>query len=199
MAITFKYRLATFILRAISVTWRYKIVGQKSKSPAIIAFWHGQMLPVWKYFAKDKPYAVVSQSKDGTVLTHLLECWGYHVLRGSSSKGSKEVLAGMVSSAGKSYLLITPDGPRGPINEFKAGAAVVSQRSGVPFQLCGVRMNHAIIFSKSWDKFQLPLPFSTIDLSFSEPIFIKSDATRDEVSAIISQAQKKLIKLSGIE
>jgi lysophospholipid acyltransferase (LPLAT)-like uncharacterized protein len=199
MTLPLKYRLAVFLLNIISSTWRYKINGEISPSPSIIAFWHGTMLPVWKYFAKEKPYAVVSQSKDGAILTQLLKNWGYKVLRGSSSKGSKQVLSEMQSVANNGYLLITPDGPRGPIHEFKAGAVIIAHRAEVPLQLCGVKIYWQKLFSKSWDKFSLPLPFSKIELYFSPTLIISKNANRDEVSAQIHKAQMELNKLSGIK
>jgi lysophospholipid acyltransferase (LPLAT)-like uncharacterized protein len=199
MAIEFKYRFAASILRAISSTWRYRINGDIAISPAVVAFWHGSMLPVWKYFAKHKPFAVVSKSKDGAILTDMLESWGYNVLRGSSSKGGKEVLNDMQDAAGKGYLLITPDGPRGPIHEFKPGAVIAALRSGRALQLCGVNINHKICFHKSWDKFQLPLPFTRIELSFSESIVINKESSREDISGIIEKCQSELVSLNGAE
>lgn len=192
MAIEFKYRLAATLLRIISSTWRFNIIGDKAKSPAIIAFWHGSMLPVWKYFAIDKPYAVVSQSKDGAILTYLLQSWGYNVLRGSSSKGAKEVMQEMQNASKKGYLLITPDGPRGPIHEFKPGAVVAAHRAGSALQLCGVHIAQKIVFQKSWDKFILPLPFAKIDLRFSESIMIPKEASREEISGLIERSEVEL-------
>jgi lysophospholipid acyltransferase (LPLAT)-like uncharacterized protein len=199
MAIEFKYRFAALILRAISSTWRYRINGDIAKSPAVVAFWHGSMLPVWKYFAKHKPYAVVSKSKDGAILTYMLENWGYNVLRGSSSKGGKEVLNDMKEAAGKGYLLITPDGPRGPIHEFKPGAVIAAHRSSAALQLCGVNINHKICFHKSWDRFLLPLPFTKIELEFFEPILIPKGSSREEISGIIEKCQKELNLLNGAQ
>jgi len=197
MAIDLKYRFASAILKVISSTWRYHINGDIVKSPAVIAFWHGSMLPVWKYFAKYRPYAVVSRSKDGAILTDMLESWGYNVLRGSSSKGGKEVLNDMQYAAGKGYLLITPDGPRGPIYEFKAGAVIAANRAGVALQLCGVKINRKICLTKSWDRFRLPLPFTKIELKFSGPILIQNVPSREVISEIIEKCQNDLNRLNG--
>jgi lysophospholipid acyltransferase (LPLAT)-like uncharacterized protein len=89
-------------------------MGKYPEKPAIIAFWHGKMLPAWKFFGSFGANAIVSQSKDGEILTALLEKWGFRVVRGSSSKGGREALQEIVDIAPKGYFLITPDGPQGP-------------------------------------------------------------------------------------
>ena len=195
----FKYRFAVFIIKIIASTWRINVIGNVPKSPSVIVFWHGLMLPVWKFFAQYKPNAVVSQSKDGSILTLLLEKWGYNVLRGSSSKGSKDVLADMEKVATDGFLLVTPDGPQGPIYQFKAGAAVVAQRTGVPLCMCGVNIYLPKIFWKSWDRFSLPVPFSKIVLCFPDPITISKKANRKTVSTIIDYTEEQLKILSDVE
>jgi len=181
MRIKFRYRLAIFLLNIISKTWRYKIEGTLPNSNGIVAFWHGYMLPVWRYFSKYNPFAVVSQSRDGELLSELLSSWGYSLIRGSSSKGSKEALDEITHKASDKIILMTPDGPRGPIYEFKPGAAVASMRAGVTLYLCKVRISWKINFKKSWDNFSLPLPFSKIYINILCIEKINDDSSRDEV------------------
>jgi lysophospholipid acyltransferase (LPLAT)-like uncharacterized protein len=196
MGLKLSHRLGISLIRLISKTWRYEIIGNIPDKPAIIAFWHGLMLPVWKYFSKYEPKAVVSLSKDGEVLSSLLEKWGYGLIRGSSSKGGKEVLETIVESANNNYTLITPDGPQGPIYEFKPGAVIASQRSGVPLVLCRVKIKSKKIFGKSWDKFQLPCPFTKIILNFSEPIRINTESDKEEIDKLLKYCELKLKELS---
>lgn len=198
MNLPFKYRLTIDLLRSIASTWRIRTSGKLPEPPAIIAFWHGLMMPCWKYFAGKNSYAVVSQSKDGEILTQLLKKWNYEVLRGSSSKGSKDVLSKMEKAAERGYLLITPDGPRGKIYEFKPGAVITAYRKKVPLYLCGVRMKSFKSFDKSWDKFKLPLPFSRIDLHFSDPVVLPETAVREEITDHINRSEKILKDLSGV-
>jgi lysophospholipid acyltransferase (LPLAT)-like uncharacterized protein len=187
-----KHKIAIYLLHIISMTWRINVVGEFPQKPAIIGFWHGKMLPVWKKFAGCDSYALVSQSKDGEILTNILKLWKFNVLRGSSSKSGKEALNDMIQHAELGYLLITPDGPRGPHREFKPGAVIASVRSGVALVLCGCEISSRRIFTKSWDKFNLPLPFSKITLTFSEPKHFDKDASRDEISLEIIKVQNEL-------
>lgn len=194
--LSFKYRLAVFLLNILSKTWRIKLHGGlRNDFKGIIVFWHGYMLPVWKYFGKYNPAAVVSLSKDGEILARLLEKWGFSLIRGSSSRKGKEVLADIVEAAGKSLVLITPDGPQGPIYQIKAGAVVAASRSQNPVYLCGVIISSKYTFEKSWDKFSLPLPFSKIELTLSKPYFIEKDAEKELINQKIAELQTNLLLL----
>lgn len=187
-----KHRIAIFLLNLLSKTWRLKSNGMHpTTQPAIISFWHGKMLPVWKFFEGANPFGVVSLSRDGEILSQLLGKWGFTLIRGSSSKNSKETLEEITNAAVNHFVLITPDGPRGPIRKFKPGAAVAAMRAGAPLYFCAPSIRRKKTLSKSWDKFEIPLPFSRIDLVFSSPIHIAQNAGREEISAIISEIEKK--------
>jgi len=187
-----KVKTAKSLLTLISKTWIFHVKGTILNSTGIIAFWHGNMLPVWKYFANKKPTAIVSQSKDGEILSELLSGWGYSLIRGSSSKGSKEALAEIVEEAKNKLVLITPDGPRGPIREFKPGAVIAAQRSGVHLYLCRVKIRRKYNFNKSWDNFSVPLLFSKINLEIIELGKISPDASREEIDEIILKCTRIL-------
>ena len=187
-----KYKIARLILELISCTWRFKVEGALPLSGGILAFWHGYMLPVWKYFSFQKPFAVVSQSHDGEILSNLLSSWGYRLIRGSSSKGSKEALEEIIDLAGNNLVLITPDGPRGPYHEFKPGAVIAAQRSGVNLYLCKVQIRWKFVFKKSWDKFNLPLPFAKIKLNIIQIDSIPENAGREDIDGIILNCKKIL-------
>ncbi len=195
MASEIKNKFAAFIINLLSKTWRIKINGEFPGKPAIIAFWHGFMLPAWKVFEDKGPFGVVSLSKDGQLLSSLLTKWGFRLIRGSSSKGGKEVLGEILAAAGNNYVLITPDGPHGPRYQMKAGAVVASHKSGVPLYLCGIKIKNAKTFKKSWDHFVLPLPFSSIEINFSHSLKIPEKASRNEIENFIEECTQKLNNL----
>jgi lysophospholipid acyltransferase (LPLAT)-like uncharacterized protein len=187
-----KQSLAIAILRLLSATWRIKHEGEPPITPSVVAFWHGFMLPVWKHFTKFKPAALVSQSKDGRLLTELLEKWKYNVVRGSSSKGGREALDSIINLLDTNIVLITPDGPRGPARQFKAGAVVAARKAGVPLYLCSVQISKSIKLNKSWDKFRIPMPFTKIILNLSLPYKPESANTREETEAYINYMENEL-------
>lgn len=196
MSLGLKYIIAYQSVSFLSNTWRIESNFIPEKN-SIIAFWHGKMLPVWKFFSKCNSTAVVSMSKDGELLSKLLLKWNYSLIRGSSSRGSKEVLEEMLSNK-NDYLLITPDGPRGPNHKFKPGAVITAQRTGKPLYLCNCNIGLKKLFPKSWDNFELPLLFSSIKLNFSEPIRISKNLQKEEIDKIIQDCEFKLNQMNNI-
>jgi lysophospholipid acyltransferase (LPLAT)-like uncharacterized protein len=189
---TFTRNFGIWLITQISKTWHISTEGQVPDSPAVIAFWHGYMLPVWKYFSNNNSSALISQSKDGEVLAAILEKWNYKLVRGSSSTGGKEALDKLVELARTGYVLITPDGPRGPHRKLKAGAVVAAQLSQAPLVLCRVSIKYKYTFRKSWDCFEFPLPFSKITLKFADAEVIDAHSTRDIIGTKILECEKIL-------
>ncbi len=184
----FHIKFGVLLIYLISKTWRISINYPSSKG--VVAFWHGEMLPLWYSFGKYNSYALVSASKDGEILTALLELWGISVIRGSSSSGGKEALNLMIEYAKKdNFILITPDGPKGPANKIKAGAIITAIRANIPLYFARVNIKFAIKFNKSWDKFIFPMPFSRININFIEETYEKRDYDRKEVNDIISKLE----------
>lgn len=179
----------------LGATWRLRLHGPLPPNKAVVAFWHGDMLPVWKCFARQGCVALVSQSRDGGLLTQLLQRWGFRVIRGSSSKGSKEAWHDLLDAAAQGRVLITPDGPRGPARKLKAGAVVAAYRAQVPLWLCRVSAATAIR-GTHWDRFLIPLPFSRIDLEFL-PFPVPAEASREEIDALIAAAEALLNATAG--
>ncbi len=162
----------------------------------VLVFWHGKMLAGWFLGRNKNFYAVVSQSKDGEILSRLLKRWNYKLIRGSSSKDSKEVMKEMVEVLENGYsLAITPDGPRGPREEMKIGGLIASVRSQKPIVLCGIHYEKKRIFN-SWDKFELPKFFSKVKIKLSEPKIFPDDLSNEEYEKIRRQLELKLKELS---
>lgn len=162
----------------------------------IAAFWHGKMLIPWYIFRNKKIAAIVSQSKDGEILSRLLKSWNYELIRGSSNIGGKEALEMMQSKMEENFsIAITPDGPTGPANRMKAGAVVLAKKTGNPLFLIGVSYKKIKQFN-SWDKFQLPLPFSAVEIVISDPIYIEAYLSYEETSEKILEIETKLNQLN---
>jgi lysophospholipid acyltransferase (LPLAT)-like uncharacterized protein len=181
-----KAKLASFLLRLLATTWRVHLDGMLPVGPCVVAFWHGRMLPVWYVFRRSGSTALTSASKDGDLLATLLRDWGFDVVRGSSSRGGAEALQAMVDHARARPVLVTPDGPRGPACQAKAGAVVAAQRADVPVIPIGVTIDSAKIFARSWDAFALPLPWSRVTVHVGQPINIDAEADRHEVDVVIA-------------
>jgi lysophospholipid acyltransferase (LPLAT)-like uncharacterized protein len=91
-------------------------------------------------------------------------------------------------------IAITPDGPRGPEHKFKAGAVITAKKSGVPFVLMGIGIKSKKKL-KSWDKFQVPNPFTKVKVIYSEPVYVDEKLSYDDTSKVIEECEKKLNEL----
>lgn len=189
--------LLSIVIRILARTWTIRVHGRLPTGPSIVAFWHGEMLPVWFAFRALRPIALVSSSKDGSLLSRLLQDWGYGVVLGSSSKGGKEALEQLVAEASSRVVLITPDGPRGPAQLAKPGAVIAAHRAGVPLILVRMRASRTRIFERSWDKFQLPAVFASIDLYVDQHWIIPKDATRDYLESAIAEMNQRMHNLGS--
>ncbi len=153
-------------------TVRLDVSDDKRNEKAVFTFWHNKMLIGWHLFKGKKYSALVSQSKDGDMLTRILKKWNYNVTRGSSSKGGKEAVNEIiVSLKDRSSAVVTPDGPRGPMYEIKNGALIIANKTGYPVIPVKIVMSKKKVLSKSWDKFEIPLPFSKCTAEFGEKMY----------------------------
>lgn len=161
----------------------------------VLAFWHGSMVVPW-FVHKDKRIsALVSRSKDGALLDKILRRWDYNVIRGSSHKGGSVALGVLIDTAkNDSPIAITPDGPTGPIRKMKAGAVIVAKKTKVPLILLGVHYDKKKVLN-SWDKFEVPLFFSKVNMIYSDPICVDSELSFEDTNKLIEECQEKLNQL----
>ena len=165
--------------------------------PCIIAFWHGLMFAPWWVHRFTHSVGLVSTSKDGIVLSAVLKRWGYHLSRGSSSAAGQEALAEMVAAVTMGHtLLITPDGPRGPGRQMKRGALLVAQRTQRPLILTGVGYSQALKL-RNWDRFEIPYPWSSVRLIYSDPMTVCPDLAGEAFDAAVAAAGKRLDDLTN--
>jgi hypothetical protein len=67
------------------------------------------------------------------------------------------------------------DGPKGPRHEAKMGAVLLARKTGnpvLPFTVTAARRWEA----PSWDRLQIPLPFTRARVQIAPPIFVPPDA-----------------------
>lgn len=164
----------------------------------VLAFWHGTMLLPWFMHRNKNFSALISMSKDGDLLAKQLKHWNYNVIRGSSHKGGEVALGIMIDCAKNNYsIAITPDGPTGPPFQFKAGAVITAKKSQIPLVMAGVGYEKKKQL-KSWDSFQVPLPFSKAKIIYSEPVwvdlnldYLQTDNIIKSCSVTLNQLQQK--------
>ncbi|MEI6847032.1 MAG: DUF374 domain-containing protein [Chlorobiaceae bacterium] len=136
---------------------------------AIFAFWHGKMVAGWMLthtlFPGKHATAVVSRSEDGRILSDTLKQLGFSLIRGSSSKGSDEVIRSMRQTLEKREIVVlTPDGPKGPMKQFKYGLLRLAASNHFTLIFADISYTNSWKL-KSWDRFEIPKPFTKTSVS----------------------------------
>lgn len=203
--------LAWLVIQIISRTTKFIIVGNEhfdeycsEKKGVILSIWHGRIFFPTFYCRNNGYWAMISLSKDGELLAQIAERFGYQTVRGSTSRGAiKAALAACKKLSEGEVLVITPDGPRGPIHEIQDGAVFMSYRSNAPIIPLGVGMSSRKI-AKSWDKNAIPLPFGKCALVFGKPVNPPVNDSESEFAAVklnlklsMQDAQKEAKSIVG--
>ncbi|MGB0639411.1 MAG: lysophospholipid acyltransferase family protein [Myxococcota bacterium] len=161
-------------MRFLRWTWRVRFIDRHLFDDAtkggasVFAFWHGEQLPMIPVHAGSKVAGMASRSQDGAFLAEVIGAFGYTVIRGSSSRGG---LAAFRSALRALQADVSPalalDGPRGPRHQAHMGAVSLAAHSGRPIVFA---VSHAwpAVHLRSWDRFQIPLPWARIRIAYGE-------------------------------
>jgi lysophospholipid acyltransferase (LPLAT)-like uncharacterized protein len=164
--------LAYYLLRFIYTTCKKEFMFDENyKGQDIIpASWHGQLgfshfvlIELNKKFGMKKPLMMISNHSDGEIISKIFKLFGFDSIRGSSSKSAVKVLLEAINlvKKDKKIIALTPDGPRGPRHSVADGVAVIAKKAKIDILAVSFDCSNYWQF-KSWDKFVLPKPFSTI-------------------------------------
>jgi lysophospholipid acyltransferase (LPLAT)-like uncharacterized protein len=176
--------LSFFVLiKLIGMTLRYEVVGEENRKSIaasgklpIYALWHDRIF-AGTYFLRDLGVVVLtSKSFDGEYIARFLTRFGFGSVRGSSSRGGVRGLVEMIRLMKQGLpMAFTVDGPRGPRYEAKSGPVMLAKKTGNPI-LPFLVESKSFWTVKSWDRLQIPKPFSRTCVFFSEPIYVDTDA-----------------------
>ncbi|MBN2802686.1 MAG: DUF374 domain-containing protein [Deltaproteobacteria bacterium] len=164
---------ASLLIRLFKLTWRVKITGlaEYNNESVVFCFYHGEQAAFFAYPHKKKVVILSSLSRDGTLQAHILRMLGFHVERGSSSKGGFSGLKSVVKAMKKDMdAAFAVDGSKGPYQKSKPGAIGAAKLAGAKIVPLRATAQKAWVFEKSWDKYTLPKPFSKISITAGEPI-----------------------------
>ncbi|OGR34533.1 MAG: hypothetical protein A2051_08295 [Desulfovibrionales bacterium GWA2_65_9] len=145
-----------------------------SGRPILLAIWHEELFALTGFgttFLSGRLATVVSDSRDGELIAQVLRRIGFATARGSSTRGGLKALNQLRRHMIDGRIgVITVDGPRGPRQEAKDGAVYLAQKAGALLFPVRSRPSSAYVFKRSWDHFQLPLPFCACEVHFGEPL-----------------------------
>jgi hypothetical protein len=181
--IAFGYRLLQIWARTLRFTIadHANVIGAPPNERYIGALWHNRLLLlpflIKRFLPERRGAALISGSRDGALLADLVERFGFEVVRGSSSKKGASAIRQLaeVIARGKDAV-ITPDGPRGPAYELDQGIVFLAQQSGAA--VVPINLEYSSCWRiKSWDRFILPKPFSTVRVIFGPPHRVAQTST----------------------
>jgi len=198
------------MIQVVSATLRYRWVDQagvfKGEPPgaAIYCVWHNRLILSMRcYYGYIKKHnrskglaVMISASKDGGFLSGIFECFRVQPVRGSTSRRGHQALRELTTWAKRDYdLAITPDGPRGPCYAVQEGVIALAQLTERP--VVPISFNLAWkIRVKSWDRFQIPLPFSRCDMIFGQPVIVPRNASESEREALRLELERRLMGMT---
>jgi len=149
----------------------------------ILAFWHRHLLLMPYSYRGRRISVLVSQSKDGELIARTVARLGIDSSRGSSSRGGAAGMRTLLRKAADGWdVAFTPDGPRGPASEVQPGVLLAAAATGLPIQPVALAASRAKRL-RSWDRFLIPLPFSTVHFVYGEPLAVARRADLGEAAA----------------
>ncbi len=206
-----RYRMQEFYGRALwliyrlySATFRYRLhadpadmeaaladLNDRAPKPGnnyIYAFWHQDELALLPYFRNRDIVAMVSDSRDGTIMATALECFGYLTTRGSSTRGAVRGFIASIRMIKKGYkFTMAVDGPKGPIYKTKEGIIRLSQKSGRPIYPMRAWPERYFTFRKAWNQAKLPLPFTRVHIVVGKAAMYSREEMDDALNALVNR------------
>jgi lysophospholipid acyltransferase (LPLAT)-like uncharacterized protein len=182
-----------------SLSWRVEGLDQlkfegDGRRP-IMAFWHGRVLTATYFFRNRGIVVMISENFDGEWIARIIERFGYGTSRGSTSRGGQRALLQLKRAMEEGRPAgVAVDGPRGPARKVQPGVVWLAKLTGnpvVPFHIEASR--HWSL--GSWDRTQIPRPFSTVAVAVGAPINVAADADEQEVETKRSEVEAALLSL----
>ena len=197
---------AKYVIRLLLRTCRIRIHGLETfvstanSTPCILMLWHDKLVIISEiintYTSDFICTAFISKSRDGDPLALITQSYARGRVLRVPHNARHKALSKMIDllKDKKSVIVITPDGPRGPSHIIKPGIVMAAQESSatiIPFSWNASRFWQL----NTWDKMQIPKPFTTLHVTFGSPIAFKKEVnTLEQDMAILSDAIGKFQK-----
>lgn len=180
-------------------TVKYSIPLEKVPSyPIIFAHFHQDELMLIHTGVGKGYCTLTSTSKDGELMTRVLNIMGFYCIRGSSNKKPVAALLNMIAYLKncKSTAVMAVDGPKGPIYKVKNGALMLSKKTGFPIIPLVARPSNAYCLKNSWNKALIPKPFSKVEILFGKELKVPNDES--DLDSYKNILEAELLRLKNI-
>jgi lysophospholipid acyltransferase (LPLAT)-like uncharacterized protein len=191
------------LIRTVGATVRMRVEGWEHWEKAggggglpIYTSWHDRIFLATYFWRARRIVVMTSRSFDGEYIARFIQRFGYGAARGSSTRGGVGALVEMARLMRAGCPTgFTIDGPKGPRHEAKMGALLLAKKTGqavLPFAVNAERFWTL----PSWDRFQLPKPFTRAVVRIAPPIRVPSNADEDTLAAKLDELQRALDEVS---
>lgn len=176
----------------------WEAASRAGKLP-IYTFWHNRIFLSIYFWQKRGIVVMTSQSFDGEYIARFIQRFGTGAARGSSTRGATGAIVEMVRlmRAGCATAF-TIDGPKGPRYVAKMGAVLLAKKTGHPILPYTIAARKFWEVKKSWDRTQVPKPFTRARVLIAPPIYVPADADdallqakRDELQQALESLEKQ--------
>jgi lysophospholipid acyltransferase (LPLAT)-like uncharacterized protein len=180
----------------------YEAVTGSGRQP-ILALWHGRILPGLHYFRNRGIVVITSQNFDGEWIARILHRFGFGTARGSTSRGGARALVQLRKELALGRpAAFTVDGPRGPARVVQSGVVFLAGATGQPILPYHIESERHWTLN-SWDRTQIPKPFSTVALAIGAPLSVNGtteaelDGQRAALAAALEQLEVQARQMLG--
>ncbi|WP_458396561.1 lysophospholipid acyltransferase family protein [Campylobacter sp.] len=184
--------LLVFLIKLIYLTCKKEFIGNQPKSKPVVAlFWHEKLAFMPFIFSScwqgREANVMISDHKDGQMISDIIKHFGIGSIRGSSSKGALKVFLSAIKSINNGVdVVITPDGPRGPRHSIGDGSVTIAQKTGVNVVVLSYKASKFWQFN-SWDKMILPKPFSKLTYYISSEFSLEGLNIQEAKNLIVKK------------
>jgi lysophospholipid acyltransferase (LPLAT)-like uncharacterized protein len=190
-------------IKFLGITTRFEVQGgqhldlvESEGHQPILGLWHERIF-LGTYFLRGRGIVVLtSKSFDGEYIARFIQRFGFGAIRGSSSRSASRALIEMIRAMRDGLpMALTLDGPRGPRQVAKPGAVLLAKKTGNPIVPFLVESKNFWTVN-SWDKMQVPMPFTKAVMIIGEPIYVGSNADQVETAVKLEELQSSLNDLA---
>ncbi len=190
------YGFMTFVGWTNSLRWRglaWKNLLRGRNQRFIYALWHERQVYFTWTHRDDNAAVLVSLSKDGDIIAKVMDLSRITSPRGSSSRGASAALRTMIKLVEDGLDIgLTPDGPKGPRRTIKPGGVFLAQKLGIPLLPIANALSRKKIFPRSWDQFQVPLPFGRSVVHHGRPIWVGPEDSLEDKAAELQAEMNRI-------
>lgn len=189
-------------VRLVAATARH--VGPPiNQEQCLFAFWHESNLAAAIAAAKlrrDQRFISFStRGFRGVVMNTMLESVGAGVVtlpeEGKQSRAEAARMTAELARLGREgwSLVVSLDGPFGPLRVAKPGALIVAREAGLPIQPWAVSVRPPLRLAGRWDRMIVPLPFCRLRVHEGRVMRV---APREPLKPRLAELQGELVRLA---